>query len=228
MTGKPQLNNIVNTFKNLNLEFRNSKCHGEEWLWPADDIVAWKYLNKSSWDLPQRISQFCTKKNIVIQAGGNAGLYPKQYSKLFDITVTIEPDYRNFFCLAYNVPESNVFKIQACLGNSSSLLNLNYNKKYQETNRGGMKVSGHGIIPQITIDSLGLTPDLIHLDIEGYEGPALEGAENTLKTSSPIVVLETNGSGDQYGWKQNKIDRLLNTYGYNIIETWGHDTIYGK
>ena len=91
-----------------------------------------------------------------------------------------------------------------------------------------MKVSGLGKIPQITIDSLNLNPDLIHLDIEGYEGFAIEGAKETLTKYSPIVVLETNGSGDQYGWPQEKIDNLLKSYGYTILETWGHDTVYGK
>lgn len=218
----------MNKFNELNLELRSSEKHGGEWLWPSDDFIAWKYLHKQSWDLPSRISKFCKNKKIVFQAGGNAGLYPKQYSKLFDIVITVEPDFRNFFCLAYNVPEQNVFKFQACVGNENKFLNLGYNEKYKETNRGGLKVVGSGIIPQITIDSFGLTPDLIHLDIEGYEGPALEGAEITLKKSSPIIVLETNGSGDQYGWKQEKIDNMLKSYGYDIIETWGHDTIYGK
>lgn len=218
----------MDTFKKLNLEIRKSDRHGGDWLWPADDTIAWRYLHKGSWDLPTRISKFCKNKNVVIQAGGNAGLYPKQYSSLFDVVITIEPDFRNFFCLTHNVYEQNVFKIQACLGNENKFLNLGYNEKYQETNRGGMKVAGAGNIPQIKIDSLDIKPDLIHLDIEGYEGPALEGAAATLKKHSPIVVLETNGSGDTYGWPQHRIDKLLESYGYFIIETWGHDTIYGK
>lgn len=218
----------MNKFNELNLELRSSEKHVGEWLWPADEFIAWSYLHKQSWDLPLRISRFCKNKKLVLQAGGNAGLYPKQYSKLFDVVITVEPDYRNFYCLTFNVPERNVFKFQSCLGNENKFLNLDYNEKYKETNRGAMKVNGEGIIPQITIDSLGLTPDLIHLDIEGYEGPALEGAEHTLKNSSPIIVLETNGSGDQYNWKQEKIDQLLFSYGYRIIENWGHDTIYGK
>jgi len=220
----------MNTLTNLNLEFRDDhRKESSKWLWPSDDIIAWKYLNKkTNWFLPDRVTKFCKKRDIVIQAGGNAGIYPKQYSSLFKTTITVEPDYRNFFCLTYNVPENNVFKFQACLGNSSMFLNLDYNRDYNESNRGGMKVSGNGIIPQITIDSLNTEPDLIHLDIEGYEGFALEGAKNTLTKYSPIIVLETNGSGDQYGWPQTKIDNLLCTYGYTVIEKWGSDTVYGK
>lgn len=218
----------MNKLTELNLEFRSSEHYGGEWLWPAEEFIAWKYLHKGARDLPKKIANICKNKNLVLQAGGNAGLYPKEYSKLFDIVITIEPDHRNFFCLTYNVEETNVSKIQACLGNSNDFLNLDYNEKYKETNRGGMKVSGTGKIPQITIDSLKLKPDLIHLDIEGYEGFAIEGAKETLTTYSPVVVLETNGSGDAYGWPQEKIDNLLKSYGYKIIEEWGHDTVYGK
>jgi FkbM family methyltransferase len=218
----------MNKLSELNLEFRTSDYYGGEWLWPADEFIAWRYLHKSAKELPKKISSICKNKGVVLQAGGNAGLYPKEYSKIFDIVITIEPDNRNFFCLTHNVEETNVFKIQACLGNSNEFLDLVYNEKYKETNRGGMKVSGLGKIPQITIDSLNLNPDLIHLDIEGYEGFAIEGAKETLTKYSPIVVLETNGSGDQYGWPQEKIDNLLKSYGYTILETWGHDTVYGK
>jgi FkbM family methyltransferase len=213
--------------KLLNLEFRESKAHGGQWLWPADDTVAWGYLNKAAHrHQPHRIAELCLNRNLVIQAGGNAGLYPKQYSKLFKTTITVEPDYRNFICLAYNVPEDNVFKFQACLGNESKFLSIGYNDRWDHENRGAMKVTGSGLIPQITIDSLNVAPDLIHLDIEGYEAFALLGAEKTIKSHKPMIVLETNGSGDEYGWTQSKIDNLLFSWGYKILENWGHDPVY--
>jgi len=221
------LNSMSDAITKLNLEFRESKAHGGSWLWPNDDTVAWSYLNKAAHrHLPHKISQFCDRKSLVIQAGGNAGLYPKQYASLFQQVITIEPDYRNFFCLCYNVPDANVFKFQACLGDSNKMLGLDYNPRWNNENRGAMKVSSSGIIPQITIDSFNLAPDLIHLDIEGYEGFALNGAIDTITKHKPLIVLETNGSGDEYGWPQNKIDELLFSLGYKILENWGHDTVY--
>jgi FkbM family methyltransferase len=213
--------------KDYNLEFRPSDKHSGEWLWPADEFIAWRYLHKSSWDLPARISNICKDRSLVIQAGGNGGLYPKQYSQLFDTVLTFEPDYRNFTCLSYNVPELNVFKFQACLGNESKFLNFGYNPRWENENRGAMKVQPLGnTVPQITIDSLNVNPSLIHLDIEGYEGFAIEGAEKTIKRSRPVIVLETNGSGDEYGWPQEKIDSLILSWGYKILVDWGHDKVY--
>jgi FkbM family methyltransferase len=218
----------MNTFlRNLNLEYRYSKKHNKEFLWPADDVWAWKWLNKKDhWDLPNKISKLCKKNNLVIQAGGNAGLYPKLYSSLFSTVMTFEPDVRNFFCLCHNVDESNVFKFQTALGNSTTPISISTNPLWDTENTGALKVAGLGKIPQLTIDSLGIAPDLIHLDIEGFEGFALLGAEKTIKEHNPLIVLETNGSGDDYGWTQQKINELLISWGYNILENWEHDTVY--
>jgi len=211
----------------LNLEFRFSKKHREEFLWPADDVWAWKWLNKKeNWDLPVQISNLCKDNNLVIQAGGNAGLYPKLYGKIFKSVITFEPDYRNFFCLCHNVTDSNVSKIQSAIGNNNEPLSMNVNVSWNESNRGALKAKPGGIIPQLTIDSLGLAPSLIHLDIEGFEGFALEGAKYTIKTHKPMIVLETNGSGDEYGWPQTRIDSMLESWGYKILLKWDHDTVY--
>ncbi len=211
----------------LNLEYRNCKLDDSQWLWPAEEAGAWKALTKeNNYNLPNKISKFCNKLDLVFQAGGNAGIYPKHYSKIFNSVITAEPDYRNFFCLNFNVTEKNVFKFQTCIGNENKSLDIAFKGSYTPKNRGKLRVQGPGLIPQITIDSLSITPDLIHLDIEGYEGFALDGAIQTISKCKPIIVLETNGSGDAYGWPQEKIDNFLFSLGYTIIEDWGHDKIY--
>lgn len=220
---------FMNTLNVLNLAYRTCEIDNTEWLWPAEEVGAWNALTKpSSLEFPKRISSYCKEKNLVIQAGGNAGLYPKKYSEFFNTVITIEPDYRNFLCLVHNVPEENVFKFQACVGNESKFLDLGYRGGKIPKNRGKMRVQGSGIIPQITIDSLNMKPDLIHLDIEGYEGFAIQGAERTLREHNPVVVLETNGVGDEYGWPKEKIDSLLLSFGYRVKENWGDDTLYIK
>jgi len=215
------------TFNDLNLEHRESRRHGGHWLWPKEDVWGWKWLNKiGHWDLPIQIEKFCKSKNTVIQAGGNAGLYAKQYSKIFNSVITFEPDYRNFVCLCENVKESNVTKYQKALGECQQRVQLDYNPKWKETNSGALKITGEGQIEQVSIDSLCLNPDLIHLDIEGYEGFALLGARETIIRCRPLIVLETNDSGDNYGWPQYKIDSLLMSLGYEVYKKWEHDTVY--
>jgi FkbM family methyltransferase len=212
----------------MNVENRFSKRFNREFLWPVEDKGAWKWLNNlEHWDLPIQISDLCKDRNLVIQAGGNAGLYTKIYSSLFSSVITFEPDHTNFYCLSNNVTEQNVFKFQSLLGNSYTPMGLEYNPLWHEKNCGAVRVAGDGLIPQVTIDSFNLLPNLIHLDIEGFEAFALLGAESTIKRCHPIIALETNGSGDNYGWPQEKIDNLLFSWGYSIIKKWEHDTVYG-
>jgi len=218
---------VQDTFESLNLGYRDSRRHAGSWLWPVEDIWAWKWLNKiGHWDLPVQIADLCENKKLVVQAGGNAGLYPKQYSRLFQSVITLEPDYRNFTCLCHNVPEENVIKHQAAVGDVESSIELQTNPRWNKTNTGALKIKGSGTIKQITIDSLNVDPDLIHLDVEGFEAFALLGAQATINRSRPLVVLETNGSGDEYGWPQEKIDALLSSWNYKIHVKWDHDTVY--
>jgi FkbM family methyltransferase len=41
-----------------------------------------------------------------------------------------------------------------------------------------------------TIDSLGLAPSLIKIDVEGFEHLVLEGARETVKQHSPVIMFE--------------------------------------
>lgn len=213
-------------FKSLNLEIRKDRANDTEWLWPVEDTYCWKHLNKSRFrHLPKIIAAHCKQHTLVIQAGGNAGYYPKQYAKIFDRVVTFEPDHRNFFCLCYNVPEQNVFKFRACLGSNAESLALEMNVSHP-ANLGGLRIAGQGMIPQIRIDALDLDPDLIHLDIEGYEGHALLGAKETIERSHPMIVLEINGFGDAYGWPEQKIKEILSDWHYTEYHTFENDRVF--
>jgi len=198
----------------LNLEIRYHPLLKEDLLWPADDIHCWEHLNIDRFfHEPEEISNHSNRKGLILQAGGNCGLYPKIYSRFFDKVITFEPDLRNFYCLTYNVPESNVYKFQACLGNDNKFLDLKMNDNNPD-NVGSLQVIGEGNIPQLTIDSLNLSPDVIHLDIEGYEGPALEGAMETIKRSKPLIVIENKGFGNSFGWSIERSTEYLSNLGY--------------
>jgi len=217
----------LTNFENLGLEIRNSERHGSDWLWPKSDWHCWKHLNKSRFAfLPTEMSTVVKNKNLVIQAGGNCGIYPKQFSNIFQSVITFEPDPLNFFCLSYNVRESNVYKFQACLGNSNNTLGIGKHDKLKDSNIGAHKTASEGNVPQIMIDNLNLKPDLIQLDLEGFEGPALEGAEYTIKKFKPVITIEAHGFGEDYGYSQERIDTMLFNWGYQIYTKWSDDIMY--
>jgi FkbM family methyltransferase len=57
-------------------------------------------------------------------------------------------------------------------------------------------VAGNVTVPAVTIDGLAKeygTPDLVFVDVEGYEGQVLAGATDTLTNSSTSFVVEVHG-----------------------------------
>lgn len=200
----------------------------EGWVWPLKDVKCWPWLQREK-DLPNKISDHCSQKKVVVEAGGNAGFYVKAYAHLFETVYTFEPDNLNFKCLTANVEEKNVIKFQACIGFERNLVSL-------ITSRGNIgmyhvaiddKKILPGIIPTIRIDDLNLQIcDLIHLDIEGYELEALRGAENTIRLHKPIIAVEWMNHGSIFGDDDISIEKWLNERGYYSIEKIYHENIF--
>lgn len=67
------------------------------------------------------------------------------------------------------------------------------------------------------------SPTLIKIDVEGYETPVLEGAQEILKKQSlHAVIMELNGSGNRYGYDESRIVKMMldsnfNAYSYNPL-----------
>lgn len=199
----------------------------EGWAWPKKDLKCWNWLQRER-DLPARISNLCKNKRVIVQAGGNCGFYPKLYAELFDSVYTFEPDPVNFYCLTLNVGENlNVFKQQACLGDERKLINLTDSLK----NIGAYCIDDKnfepGKIPTFMLDDLALEVcDLIHLDIEGWEFPALRGAIETIKRCRPVIVLEWMDHGARFGWPQSDIEKWIMDLGYSEGPTIMHDKAF--
>ena len=177
-------------------------------------------------NVPENVSQFVDKHDVIIQAGGNAGYYVMKYAKIFKLVYTFEPDPVNFFCLNKNVTTENVYKFQGCLGQVNECVNL-FNTN-ETLGHGGSHVNGKGNTPTFTIDNLNLEIcDLIHLDIEGYEKYALLGGINTIQKCKPVIVVENYGPWlERYNTNINEIEQILFNEQYTIVGVVQGDRVY--
>lgn len=196
------------------------------WYWPTKDLKCWGWLQNEK-DLPLEISKLVNNKKVMIQAGGNCGFYTKMYAEIFETVYTFEPDELNFECLVKNLSGLNVYKQQACLGDERKLLSLKSSLK--NVGAYSVDVTVPGVIPTLMIDDLGLEVcDLIHLDIEGWEFPALKGAINTIKKCSPAIALEWMDHGARFGFPQTDIENWLKSLGYTKHITIMNEKVFFK
>jgi|GEM_PF-1224137 len=191
-------------------------------LWPASDEICFDAIQKDIFFM-RRAVEMCEKRRTVVQAGGNAGMYPLEFAKHFDKVVTFEPDALNFHCLTENTRmQSNVEAHNGVLGDCNDPVALHG----WLPNCGAWEVSGPGDIPQITLDELGLKDvDLIQLDVQGFEGRVLEGGRKTIERCMPMIILE-----EGYGVTPTA---FLQEFGYeaaDVSTTKGRirDTIYAS
>jgi FkbM family methyltransferase len=173
--------------------------------------------------------KYCRGREACVQAGGNLGLYPKRLAKLFTTVYTFEPAADLWPMLLHNAPEPNIVKFQAAVGDERKLV------KVSRARRDGKRHSHEGIgytvpdgtVPTLRIDDLNLPVcDLVYLDIEGGELPALRGAVETLARCRPVVTVEINKSLGFVGLKPADVIGFLDGQGYRHEQTMGSDQIF--
>lgn len=194
---------------------------GETW-WPVYDNECRRSMDIQLPDI-QEIMPFVKNKGVCVQAGGNVGLWPKEFAKHFDMVYTFEPNPLNFKCLMRNCEESNIAKVEAALGDKDG------NAAIQEVegNCGACYIKDGDDFPVMTIDGLELDAcDLIQLDIEGYELKALLGAAQTIEKFRPVIVVEDKGLSDKYGSKQGDIADHLAIFGYKVAKQVNRDIVF--
>ncbi len=155
-------------------------------LWPEEDDATRAQLHLTISDI-EVVYQHCRDFRVVVQAGGNCGLWPEKLGKRFETVYTFEPDPVNFRCLCANAPAENIYKFNAALGDKHGGVDLVRDPKRV----GAHYVQGAGPIPTMLVDDLKLDVcDLVYLDIEGDELPALRGAAEMIARCRPTVVVE--------------------------------------
>lgn len=200
------------------ISLRSVNVEGIDELW-------WVTVDRKAFSSPlrdwlndkEKFLKYVKSKKILIQAGGNCGMYARFYGNYFETIYSFEPNPNNFKCLSLNCTEEK-YKIFNCgLGRSAGKADIVHPSVAKRRNMGvwQIKENPDGDINLISIDSLNLERcDLIHLDIEGYESNALIGAKNTINKYKPVIILE-DGHGSE----------IAETYGYNVVEKLTSDWV---
>src|SRR6187551_2139418 len=134
----------------------------KEWKgdwWPDRDEVCWRV--SYNFEGADKAIKKCKKLDLVIQAGGNVGVWPKYLKKSFKTVWTFEPSSENWDLMTKNIHGLDIQAVQAALGIREGRCSI----KENPANCGDDQTVPGKDVKVVAIDDLNLDPDLIYLDI---------------------------------------------------------------
>ncbi len=196
--------------------------------WPDSDQHACYTWTQEEIASVEHILNACDHHECVIHAGANVGAYALKFSQAFKQVYAFEPDRCNFKCLSLNTLHvHNIYPMFAALGAHSGTIHMHNPEPANCGTAAVSPVTHKGHIPMIQIDHLNLQHvSCVHLDLEGYELLALQGAQKTISRCKPLVVVEWLNHGVNYGYTLQDVQRLLYDWGYTHMKAVGSDMMF--
>lgn len=197
-------------------------CKDGTW-WPSKCVES-RLNSEFTFNDISTVIAACNGKKTAIQAGGNVGIWPREFARHFEKVISFEPDELNFECMVKNTENNDNLTIyNTALGDKvgeAALVRASHNC-------GAHYVKDGSEFRVMTIDSLDLDScDLIQLDIEGYEMNALKGAVETISAFHPVIMVEDKGLSQRYGTCKGDIEKWLEPMGYIQHAVTGRDVIF--
>ena len=145
------------------------------------------------------IRPFVHRGDTVLDIGANFGVFTKFFADCVGSTgrvFSFEPIPITFRNLQKGIAHYHLLNVAAhnvAVSNRKQVVAM----KIPQLATGGENLyeaeitpDGELEIPAITVDSLGLSPSFIKIDVEGHEREVLEGAKETLLRSRPALLVE--------------------------------------
>lgn len=168
-------------------------------------------------------------EDIFVDIGANVGSYTILASSVIGAkTYAFEPVPGTYDLLVQNVRINQAEGRVTCLnqGVAACAETISFSTDSDTMNHAlasGEVSHGAIAVPVTPLDTAlsGACPSLIKIDVEGYETPVLQGAEETLKNNAlHSVIMEINGSGERYGFDESLLVQLMRDYGFR---TYSYD-----
>lgn len=172
---------------------------------------------------------FLRAEDLFVDIGANVGSYTiLACSAVGARGVAFEPVPSTYKRLVENMRLNHLDEKVKCInkGVGAQKGTISFTSDSETTNH--VLASGEQCDNKVTVEVTSLDmalagedPSLIKVDVEGYETPVLEGAQQILKNQTlNAMIIELNGSGSRYGFDESKILELMlsngfKTYSYN-------------
>lgn len=189
-------------------------------LWPNTD-----YQQATIDEAVQHVKGF----SCAVDVGGNIGLHTVRFAQKFQQVHSFEPTDINFECLQQNtktLPGVHLYKLG--LGNEPATLTIQL--PVDTDNCGNFSIvdfqdydnrTVDQTIEIRTLDSFELAPDLVKIDVQGFDYNVLVGADKTITQYRPVIIVESETKKSR-----NTIGEFLTARGYTVAAKIRHDQIW--
>ena len=200
----------------------------------------WGYYQNGEYEPEETklIKSLVKSNDVCLDIGANIGYFTVLMAKQCKMVYAFEPEYTNFQLLAKNLMTNNINNVVGY--NKAVSWKSGYDKLYICDKSHGMHrlykskhCNGHLEVATIRIDSLGLKPDFVKIDVEGFEHKVILGMIATLEEHHPTIVMEFHPpSIEESGHHPRGIYDQLTVLGYdirlvpNIDETISYEDLY--
>src|SRR5260370_22879809 len=164
--------------------------------------------------------------SLFLDIGANVGAYTILASAAVGATtISVEPLPSTFHYLRRNVVVNNLSSTVRLLnvGVREGVGRASFTVDQDIMNHVAVDIDDGSSceIDLTTIDELLVlqpTPDVIKIDIEGYEMPAFRGAQKTLRQDAlKAIVVELAGNGERYGFTDSEVASMLKSFGFVCV-----------
>jgi FkbM family methyltransferase len=143
--------------------------------------------------------------------------------------LALDPSPVAFEVLAANAALNgcrNLAPLQLAAGAENGALHMRYEWHHLKAVPEGPRAEGTVAVPVRTLDGLcaerGFAPDLVKIDVEGYEAAVLRGAQRLLAERAPVLFLEVHPPDlAALGESPGEIYDLLASLGYRCFDLGG-------
>ena len=187
-------------------------------LLPADDTHFHPYIGHGyQREAYLKALPYVKDFSLAVDVGAHVGFWTLGMLKDFDEVHSFEPEPVNFACLSKNAPEA--IRHNVALGEIHGLCHMETPAIH---NSGAWEAREGGDIDVLPLDGFMLEPGLIKIDVQGMELAVLKGAENTIITSKPVLVVECILNGIY----SHEPERFLNGLGLKAVAQVNKDVIF--
>ena len=134
---------------------------------------------------PQRDAALAYVKQwrVCLDIGSNIGQWTRPLTRRFQSVICFEPNPNFRECFVRNITEKNVILWPYGLSDGEHSARQDFNSTVLRQEDGDIECR--------TLDSFGLNDvDFIKIDVDGFEVPLLEGAQETIAQNLPVINIE--------------------------------------